>query len=147
MGPSCHHALRYVILAFLHQLFLCVPLLCCVLRDWSRNPNESIIILSIWVIQHSFLYYTLYLYFVNVRSWHWFRRTRLCRDYESYSPHDLVKESDLDPRNNYIIGSHPHGMLASGAFCYFGTEGTIKKTKVCKISNVRFPLFWHDSMV
>ncbi len=35
----------------------------------------------------------------------------------------------MDPRHNYVIGSHPHGMLASGAFCNFGTEGThVSKT-------------------
>ncbi len=49
---------------------------------------------------------------------------QLCRDYASYFPINLVKESDLDPCKNYVIGSHPHGMLASGAFCNFGTEGT-----------------------
>jgi hypothetical protein len=46
------------------------------------------------------------------------------KDYASYFPVNLVKEKDLDPKYNYIIGSHPHGILCSGAFCNFATEGT-----------------------
>lgn len=36
----------------------------------------------------------------------------------------LVKEAELDAKFNYIVGSHPHGILCSGAFCNFATEGT-----------------------
>lgn len=36
----------------------------------------------------------------------------------------LVKEAEFDPKFNYILGSHPHGILCSGAFCNFATEGT-----------------------
>ena len=67
--------------------------------------------------------------FLCTHSWHWYRRAQLCRDYASYFPINLVKEGDLDPRNNYVIGSHPHGMFAFGASCNFGTDGTnVSKT-------------------
>lgn len=56
--------------------------------------------------------------------WNWVRNWRLWRDYASYFPVQLVKEKDLDPKYNYIVGSHPHGILCSGAFCNFATEGT-----------------------
>ncbi|XP_040277642.1 diacylglycerol O-acyltransferase 2-like [Bufo bufo] len=36
----------------------------------------------------------------------------------------LVKTHNLLPSHNYIFGYHPHGILAIGAFCNFGTEAT-----------------------
>ncbi|MEJ1281434.1 acyl-CoA wax alcohol acyltransferase 1 [Cricetulus griseus] len=36
----------------------------------------------------------------------------------------LVKTHDLSPKHNYIIVSHPHGILAHGAFINFATEAT-----------------------
>lgn len=56
--------------------------------------------------------------------WNWVRKWSLWKDYASYFPVSLVKEADLDPKFNYFIGSHPHGILCSGAFCNFATEGT-----------------------
>ena len=35
----------------------------------------------------------------------------------------LVKTTDLPPGKNYIICSHPHGVLCLGAFCCYATEG------------------------
>lgn len=58
------------------------------------------------------------------RRWNWVRRWRLWRDYADFFPVKLVKEAELDPTHNYVIGSHPHGVLCSGAFCNFATEGT-----------------------
>lgn len=52
------------------------------------------------------------------------REWSLWKDYANYFPVNLVKEQDLDPKFNYFIGSHPHGILCSGAFCNFATEGT-----------------------
>lgn len=59
-----------------------------------------------------------------VFRWNWVREWRLWKDYASFFPVHLVKEKDLDPKYNYILGSHPHGILCSGAFCNFATEGT-----------------------
>jgi len=36
----------------------------------------------------------------------------------------MVKTADLDPQRNYLLCSHPHGVLSAGAFCCFATEGT-----------------------
>lgn len=35
-----------------------------------------------------------------------------------------MKTHDLSPSHNYIIGSHPHGILCVGAFCNFITGST-----------------------
>ena len=56
--------------------------------------------------------------------WLWVREWRLWKWYAQYFPVKLVKEAELDPKYNYILGSHPHGILCSGAFCNFATEGT-----------------------
>lgn len=36
----------------------------------------------------------------------------------------LVKTAELDPRQNYLVGFHPHGVLAVGAFINFCTEAS-----------------------
>ncbi|KAK4831303.1 hypothetical protein QYF61_016792 [Mycteria americana] len=36
----------------------------------------------------------------------------------------LVKTAELDPRQNYLMGFHPHGVLAAGAFLNFCTEAS-----------------------
>lgn len=36
----------------------------------------------------------------------------------------LVKTADLDPRHNYVMGFHPHGVLVAGAFTNFCTYAT-----------------------
>ncbi|KAL2094355.1 hypothetical protein ACEWY4_009074 [Coilia grayii] len=41
-----------------------------------------------------------------------------------YFPIKLVKTADLDPRQNYIMGFHPHGILVAGAFTNFCTGAT-----------------------
>lgn len=46
------------------------------------------------------------------------------KDYANYFPLDLVKEQDLDPKFNYLIGCHPHGILSFGAVGNFSSEGT-----------------------
>ena len=56
--------------------------------------------------------------------WQWVREWQLWKWYALYFPVSLVKEAELDPKHNYILGSHPHGILCSGAFCNFSTEGT-----------------------
>ena len=45
----------------------------------------------------------------------------------------LIKTSDLDRNGNYLLGSHPHGVLSAGAFACFGTEGL----EVSKVSTSR----------
>ena len=38
-----------------------------------------------------------------------------------------VKTADLDPSRSYLLGSHPHGVLCSGAVSAFATEGSFHK--------------------
>ena len=40
-----------------------------------------------------------------------------------YFPIKLIKTNELDPNYNYIFGYHPHGIISSGCFGSFGTEG------------------------
>ena len=35
----------------------------------------------------------------------------------------LIRTVELDQTKNYIFGSHPHGLLCSGMFGAFATEG------------------------
>uniref|UniRef100_A0A8C9ZAE5 Acyltransferase n=1 Tax=Sander lucioperca TaxID=283035 RepID=A0A8C9ZAE5_SANLU len=41
-----------------------------------------------------------------------------------YFPVKLVKTADLDPKHNYIMGFHPHGVLVAGAFTNFCVYAT-----------------------
>ncbi|KAK7925414.1 hypothetical protein WMY93_007724 [Mugilogobius chulae] len=41
-----------------------------------------------------------------------------------YFPIKLVKTSDLDPKHNYVMGFHPHGVLVAGAFTNFCVYAT-----------------------
>lgn len=52
------------------------------------------------------------------------RRSVIYRLFRDYFPIELVKTSDLDPKKNYIMGYHPHGVIGFGAMCNFGTEAT-----------------------
>ncbi|XP_061665146.1 2-acylglycerol O-acyltransferase 2-B isoform X2 [Syngnathoides biaculeatus] len=54
----------------------------------------------------------------------WIRRWSVWEHFRDYFPIKLVKTVDLDPGKNYIFGFHPHGVLATGAFCNFCTEST-----------------------
>jgi len=53
----------------------------------------------------------------------WVREWIMWKEYRNYFPINLVKTAELDPKRNYLLTSHPHGILSSGAFCSFGTEG------------------------
>ena len=98
LGPVAIIALVYLLLCTRYKL---IPLLYLIwyIADWRTSDRGG-------------------------RRWNWVRRWRLWKDYASYFPISLVKEEALDPKFNYIICSHPHGVLACGAFCSFATEGT-----------------------
>ena len=51
------------------------------------------------------------------------RRLPIWRYMCDYFPIKLIKTTDLNPSKNYIFGYHPHGVISSGAFGSFGTEG------------------------
>ncbi|XP_063807310.1 2-acylglycerol O-acyltransferase 2 isoform X2 [Pseudophryne corroboree] len=52
------------------------------------------------------------------------QRSVVWRYLRDYFPIKLVKTADLDPRENYILGFHPHGVLIAGGFTNFCTEAT-----------------------
>uniref|UniRef100_W5KNF2 Acyltransferase n=1 Tax=Astyanax mexicanus TaxID=7994 RepID=W5KNF2_ASTMX len=52
------------------------------------------------------------------------RRMPLWNYVRDYFPMQLVKTADLDPRQNYVLGFHPHGIMVSGAFTHFCTQAT-----------------------
>jgi len=54
----------------------------------------------------------------------WVRGWPLWNHFKDFFPIKMVKTSDLDPQRNYLLCSHPHGVLSAGAFCCFATEGT-----------------------
>ncbi|KAM4664925.1 diacylglycerol O-acyltransferase 2-like [Discoglossus pictus] len=58
------------------------------------------------------------------RSSRWVRSWSVWNYFRDYFPIQLVKTHNLPPGRNYIIGSHPHGILCIGAFCNFVTEST-----------------------
>ncbi|KAM6386326.1 2-acylglycerol O-acyltransferase 2 [Alca torda] len=52
------------------------------------------------------------------------RKCIIWRYMRDYFPVTLVKTAELDPRQNYLMGFHPHGVLAAGAFINFCTEAS-----------------------
>ncbi|KAM6960461.1 2-acylglycerol O-acyltransferase 1 [Tautogolabrus adspersus] len=54
----------------------------------------------------------------------WVRNWTVWDFFREYFPITLVKTVPLDPKNNYIFGFHPHGVLVAGGFGNFCTEAT-----------------------
>eukprot|EP01111_Echinosteliopsis_oligospora_P016620 TRINITY_DN6976_c0_g1_i1.p1 TRINITY_DN6976_c0_g1~~TRINITY_DN6976_c0_g1_i1.p1 ORF type:complete len:352 (-),score=57.79 TRINITY_DN6976_c0_g1_i1:1-984(-) len=52
----------------------------------------------------------------------WFRKSALWRKFRDYFPCELVLTQKLDPKNKYIFGYHPHGILGLGCICNFATD-------------------------
>nr|XP_021393402.1 diacylglycerol O-acyltransferase 2 isoform X1 [Lonchura striata domestica] len=77
------------------------------------------------------------------------RRWTVWKHFRDYFPVKLVKTHDLSPSHNYIIGSHPHGILCVGAFCNFITGSTgfeelfpgIRSFLTTLAGNFRLPVF------
>ena len=78
----------------------------------------------------------------------WLRKGFHMRYFRDYFPVSLVKTHDLDPNKNYIIGSHPHGIVPAGAWCNFNSDATGWSEKFPGIhphlmtltANVRWPI-------
>ncbi|NXQ81304.1 MOGT2 acyltransferase, partial [Nyctibius grandis] len=58
------------------------------------------------------------------RRIHAIRNSIVWKYMRDYFPIKLVKTVELDPRQNYLMGFHPHGVLAAGAFLNFCTEAS-----------------------
>merc|ERR1712150_31984 len=58
------------------------------------------------------------------RRLEWFRNAPLWKYSANFFPVTLVKTAELDPnKGNYLLGSHPHGIICAGATLSFGTDG------------------------
>ncbi|CAJ0942245.1 unnamed protein product, partial [Mesorhabditis belari] len=58
------------------------------------------------------------------RTMSWYQRLGMWNHFRDYFPIKLVKTVDLSPDRNYIMGSHPHGVLCVGAFSNFLTASS-----------------------
>ncbi|KAG5195358.1 hypothetical protein JEQ12_012647 [Ovis aries] len=58
------------------------------------------------------------------RRYQWLRNWTAWKHLSDYFPLKLVKTAELPPDRNYVLGSHPHGIMAVGTICNFATEGT-----------------------
>ncbi|KAI9312368.1 diacylglycerol acyltransferase [Dichotomocladium elegans] len=79
----------------------------------------------------------------------WVRHWGVWKYFANYFPATLIKESELDPKGNYIFGYHPHGIISMGAVASFATEATgfskqfpgIVPSLLTLTSNFRIPLY------
>merc|ERR1711892_679555 len=53
-----------------------------------------------------------------VRNWN------LWKHFSNFFPIKIIKTAELNRNKNYLVGSHPHGVLSAGAYSCFATEGT-----------------------
>uniref|UniRef100_A0A1I7Z8M9 Acyltransferase n=1 Tax=Steinernema glaseri TaxID=37863 RepID=A0A1I7Z8M9_9BILA len=58
------------------------------------------------------------------RPYHWFRNLSVWKRGAQYFPVKLEKTAELSPEHNYIVGSHPHGIMSLGIILSWATEGT-----------------------
>ncbi|CAI4223322.1 unnamed protein product [Auanema sp. JU1783] len=54
----------------------------------------------------------------------WCKRWHIHDWFAEYFPVKLHKTTELPPENNYLIGCHPHGIIAISAYTNFATNGT-----------------------
>ncbi|ETN69683.1 diacylglycerol acyltransferase [Necator americanus] len=59
----------------------------------------------------------------------WVQRWTVHKWFAEYFPVKLHKTVDLSPSHNYLIGCHPHGIIAMAVFANFATNGTDKNHK------------------
>ncbi|KAK0402543.1 hypothetical protein QR680_016393 [Steinernema hermaphroditum] len=75
------------------------------------------------------LYIVWYLYdydtpYQGSRPYEWFRNLSLWTKTAEYFPAKLIKTSELSPKHNYIVGSHPHGIMSCGIILSWATGAT-----------------------
>ena len=99
---------------------------CVALRYFQRNQFSQ----SKCAIRRLIALYAVWFYYDYDRPRRgggasaWFKRLVVFRWLRDYFPVRLHKTVDLDPTRNYIMGYHPHGMMAVGAFTNFATDAT-----------------------
>lgn len=92
-----------------------------------------------------------------IGSFYWFAKYTLQTKESMAAANDLnstnislfMQEGDLDPKGNYILSYHPHGIISMAAFANFATEATgfsqqypgIVPSLLTLASNFRLPLY------
>jgi 2-acylglycerol O-acyltransferase 2 len=67
----------------------------------------------------------------------WIRRRRIWRWMRDYFPCSLVCETQLDPKKKYVMGYHPHGIIATGLWINFLPEANEISQRLPGITIVR----------
>ncbi|KAK0402772.1 hypothetical protein QR680_016521 [Steinernema hermaphroditum] len=101
--------------------FLLLPVISLVL------PFYLIFCTSFWWLVALYVAWFIYDYetpFKGSRRASWYRNLPLWTRFANFFPLKTVKTAELSPEHNYIVGSHPHGILSLGLFGSFATEGT-----------------------
>ncbi|XP_075851475.1 2-acylglycerol O-acyltransferase 3-like [Microcebus murinus] len=102
-----------------------------VLTFFFMGPFFSLLIIfllftSLWSIS---VLYLVWLYLdwdtpnQGGRRCDWMRNLTVWKDMRDYYPIKLVKTAELPPNQNYVVGSHPHGVMCMGAVCNLSMEG------------------------
>ncbi|KAM5165620.1 diacylglycerol O-acyltransferase 2-like isoform 1-T2 [Mantella aurantiaca] len=81
---------------------------------------------QLWILIAMYIIWTIFDWKTPERGGRrsiWIRWT-MWKHFRDYFPIKLHKTIDLDPGHNYIFACHPHGILAFGVYCNFGTEAT-----------------------
>nr|XP_009686627.1 PREDICTED: 2-acylglycerol O-acyltransferase 2 [Struthio camelus australis] len=103
------------VFSFLSLAQCCVALFICLL--FTRFWLVSALYAAWWLIDRETPH-------KGGRRSHIVRNSVVWRYMRDYFPITLVKTAELDPRKNYLLGFHPHGVLAVGAFLNFCTEAS-----------------------
>uniref|UniRef100_A0A914UQY5 diacylglycerol O-acyltransferase n=1 Tax=Plectus sambesii TaxID=2011161 RepID=A0A914UQY5_9BILA len=114
---------RMQTLAVIHFFagFILMPIFCAII------PIYILLYTSYW---WTVLVYALWFYYdkdtsrKGSRPKDWMRHARIWKHFANYFPITLVKTAELSPEKNYIMGSHPHGILSIAVFANTCTEGT-----------------------
>ncbi|XP_045397453.1 2-acylglycerol O-acyltransferase 3 [Lemur catta] len=56
------------------------------------------------------------------RCFVWMKNLTVWKHLRDYYPIKLVKTAELPSDQNYVVGSHPHGIMCTGIFCNLSTE-------------------------
>eukprot|EP00455_Lapot_gusevi_P053639 TRINITY_DN841_c0_g1_i2.p1 TRINITY_DN841_c0_g1~~TRINITY_DN841_c0_g1_i2.p1 ORF type:complete len:350 (+),score=47.74 TRINITY_DN841_c0_g1_i2:98-1147(+) len=78
----------------------------------------------------------------------WLRRLTFWRYFREYFPAHIIRcKTQLNPKQKYIVGLHPHGVVSMGAFCHFISDNNalpgIDYRVLTVPENFRIP-FWRD---
>ena len=104
--------------------------------NFTLNPTLGVLLVlyllttKLWFVSLGYILWIIYDVYILETPKRGGRRSDIIRYsaqgryFRDYFPISLVKTADLDPNRNYLMGSHPHGIIGCGALCNFGSEAT-----------------------